>query len=268
VFKSQIKMAKAAYGTYTKELGSLFLFFILAITFSNVAYRLFGFRLIPIVKTGFDAFHNWCHVLLHLLVYSWLTYCLEWAWYGLGWLGSLLAPIIPWRPHIVIPGIVTDIALVSLAFTRVFQSTDLVVPRQEREAAEKAMTPAQWKEIQAIEGPFWGPIHRALDYTNARVWHLINRIQEFITYPIRGFPRVHRLARALLITVAATVFMWGFIRLAGYLINVYKCRKLTSPIMIVRNRFFRYFGLNFLGAVGATVAFIVVNGWLAEWTEH
>jgi hypothetical protein len=61
--------------------------------------------------------------------------------------------------------------------------------------------------------------------------------------------------------------MWGFIRLGGYLINVYQCRRLTSPIMIVRKRFFRFFALNFLGAIGASVVFIVVNGWLAEWTE-
>lgn len=262
-----IKTAKAAGRTYIEELSGFVLFFILVVTFSNVAYQLFGFRLIPVFKTPFDAFHDWLHFLLHVLVYSWLTYCLEWAWYGLVWLCSLLAPIIPWRPHIVIPGIVTDIALVSLAFTRVFQSTDLIVPRPERAAAESAMTPDQWNEIRTVEGPFWGPVHRALDYTNARVWQLIDTIQRIVTSPLQRFPKVHRVARALLITIAASVFMWGFMRLGGYLINVYKCRQLTSPIMIVRKRFFRYFGLHFIGAVGATVVFIVVNGWLAEWTE-
>jgi hypothetical protein len=58
--------------------------------------------------------------------------------------------------------------------------------------------------------------------------------------------------------------MWGFMRLGGYLINVYACRHLTSSIMDVRRRFFKYFGLNLFGAIGTTLVFIVVNGWLAE----
>lgn len=267
MFRDGIKTAKAAGKTYIKELGLIVTFFILVVTFSNVAYQIFGFRLIPIFRTAFDAFHEGCHFVLHILVYSWLTYFLEWAWYGLMWLCSLLTPIVPWRPHIVIPGIVTDIALVSLAFTRVFQSTDLIVPRADREAAERAMTSNQWEEIQTVEGRFWGPLHRSLERTNARVWHLIDGIQSIATHPLRSFPKLQRVCRALLITGAATVLMWGFIRLGGYLINVSVCRRLTSPIMTVRKRFFRYFGLNLVGAIVATAVFIVVNGWLAEWTE-
>jgi hypothetical protein len=60
-------------------------------------------------------------------------------------------------------------ALVSLAFTRVFQSTDLIVPRSVRAEAESKMTLDRWKEIEIVEGPFWGPVHRFLDRTNARV---------------------------------------------------------------------------------------------------
>lgn len=61
--------------------------------------------------------------------------------------------------------------------------------------------------------------------------------------------------------------MWGFIRLGGYVINVCVARSVMSPIMILRRQFFKYFALNLLGAIGATLIFIVLNGWLAEWAE-
>ncbi|MEO6024606.1 MAG: hypothetical protein ABIP64_16130 [Burkholderiales bacterium] len=142
-----INTAKAAGKTYFKEVGLLFTFFTLMVTFSNIAYKLFGFRLVPIVKIAFETFHDWCHLLMQVLVFSWLTFSIEWMWYGFTWLASLLMPIIPWRPHISIPGLVTDIALVSLAFTRVFQSADLIVPRAVREEAERGMTDHLWHEF-------------------------------------------------------------------------------------------------------------------------
>lgn len=257
----------AAGKKYLRELGLFFTFFILVVTFFNLTHKIFGFTLIPIVKTGFDAFHDWCAFILDVFVFSWVTYSLEWIWYGLTWLCSLLAPIIPWRPQINIPSLVTDIALVSLAFTRVFQSADLIVPRLVRAEAEVQMTPNLWKEIEIAEGSLWGPAHRFLDRTNARIWKLIEAIQRILCYPFRSFPKFCLVVRLVLITLAGSAFMWGFIRLGGYLINVYAARHLTSPIMEVRKRFFKYFGLNLLGAIAATLIFIVLNGWLAEWTE-
>ena len=87
---------------------------------------------------------------------------------GLFWTCSLFVFVVPWRPHIVIPGLVTDIALLSLAFTRVLQSADLIVGRSTRAAAERSMTPEMWDEIQKTEGPFWGPIHRFIERVNTR----------------------------------------------------------------------------------------------------
>lgn len=261
-----VSTARAAGKRYIKEWSLFVTFFVVVVTFSNVAYKIIGIRLIPIFETAFDAFHDWCHFALHIIVYSWLTFLVEWAWYGLVWLLSLLTPIVPWRPHIVVPGIVTDVALVSLALTRVFQTTDLIVPRSDREAAEEAMTRDQWEEIETVEGPFWGPMHRFLHRTNARVWQLIETILPIASFPFRSFSRIQKAIRALLITIAGTVFMWGFIRVGGYLINVYACRRLSSPIMNVRRRFFRYFCWNMIGGIVAASAFIVVNGWLAEWT--
>ena len=121
--------ANAARQKFFKELSLIGTFFVLTVTISNVAYGIFGFKLLPVFKVTFDTFHAWCHFILHIFVFSWLTYFLEWLWYGLIWFCSWFLPIIPWRPRIIIPGLVTDVALVSLALTRVFQSADLIVPR-------------------------------------------------------------------------------------------------------------------------------------------
>lgn len=265
--KDYFDTAKAAGQTYFKELSLFFTFFVLVVTISNLTYQIFGFKLIPIVKTAFDAFHDWCQLVLHLLVFSWVTYCLEFIWHGLTWIASLVSSIIPNWPNITVPSLVTDIALISLAFTRVFQSADLIVPRKDREEAESRMTSALWKEIERAEGPFWGPVHRLLDRTNARIWRLIDAIQNVVTFPFRRFPRCYAIVRPVLVTLAGSILMWGFIRLGGYVINVYAARRLTSPIMEVRRKFFKFFGLSLLAAVLVTLLFILFNGWIAEWME-
>lgn len=265
-FMAYLATVKAAFTKFSKELTLIGIFFVVLVTISNVAYGIFGFTLLPIFKVSFDAFHAWCHFILHMFVFSWLTYSLEWLWYGLIWLCSWFVPIIPWRPQIIIPGLLTDVALVSLAFTRVFQSADLIVPRPTRAEAERKMTHELWDQIQRAEGPFWGPVHRFLDRTNAGIWNLIDWINRLLTYPIRDFPKTSTLVRRVLTSLAGSVLMWGFIRLAGYIINVLAARHLSSPIMIVRRRFFKYFALNLLGAIAATAIFFVLNGWLADYT--
>jgi len=149
-----------AHGRFSKELGLVGTLFVVTLTLANLVHQLFGIRLLPFFQASFAAFHEWCRIVLHVFVFSWATSLVEWLWYGTTWVVSLLLPIIAWRPHIVIPPIVSDIALVSAAFTRVFGSTDLIVPRRERADAEAAMLPAQWKEIEKLEGPLLGPVHR------------------------------------------------------------------------------------------------------------
>lgn len=265
--RDYIKTAWTAGKSYFGEIGNLITFFVLVVTLSNLAHKLFGFRLIPQIKTAFDAFHDFFHFIMSVLVFSWLTSVCEALWYGFTWLLSLLFSVIPSWPHFIIPAIVTDIALVSLAFTRVFQTADLIIPRRVRESAEKDMTPALWKEIEKVEGPFWGPIHRALDRTNAGIWKLIELIQRILTHLFPHSPRYATYVRRTLITIAGAVFMWGYIRLAGYLINVSIAGHLESPMMVVRKRFLKNFGLSLLGAIGATALFFLCNGWVAEWLE-
>ncbi|CAG0941488.1 hypothetical protein BROC_01471 [Candidatus Brocadiaceae bacterium] len=252
---------KAEFKKYAKELSLIGTFFVVVVTISNMVYGIFGFTLLPIFKDSFDAFHAWCHYLLYIFVFSWLTYSLEWLWFALTWLCSLIVPIIPWRPQIFIPGLVSDLALVSLAFTRVFLSADLIVSRSIRAEAENNMTPEMWNEIQMVEGRFWGSIHRFVERANAGIWRAI----ESIAYPFRRFHKLYGYIRRVLIGLAGSVLMWGFIRLTGYIINVLAAGHLSSPIMIVRKKFMKYFLLNLLAAITASAIFFLLNGWLIEY---
>lgn len=260
--KKPLASIRKAFDTYSKEIALIGTFFVLTLTLANLVHRVFGIALLPFFQATFDAFHKWCHIVLHVLVFSWVTALAEWCWYGITWVGSLLLPIIAWRPQLVIPPVVSDISLVSVAFTRVFSSTDLIVPRVQRATAENAMTPERWEEIQNLEGRFWGPIHRFLERVNAGIWQLIDRLQSII--PAGRFARVRTATRAVSIGLAGAALLWGFIRLAGYLINLSMARRSKAPIMAIRRRFFRYFALNFLGACLTVAVFFILNAWLAD----
>lgn len=236
------------------------------VTISNISYRLFEFKLLPVFELTFDAFHDFCHYIMHLFIFSWLTFILESIWFCLTIICSWFLPIIPKWPLIVIPSLITDLALVSLAFTRVFQSVDFIIPRIEREIAENNMTPKLWNDIAKAEGSFWGPLHRLIERINTIIWNLIDSIHRISTFPIRKFPKLSLFLKRFLIVLAGSILMWGFIRLSGYIINVSAARHLDSPIMSIRKRFIRYFILNLIGAICAAAIFIVLNGWLAEWT--
>ena len=265
--ESKNKFIWSAGKNYAKELEYIGLFFLIIVTLSNIARKCFGFTLIPFFEITFDAFYNFTHYILHLFVFSWLTYFLKSIWYGTTLVFSLFLPIIPNWPKLVIPEVFSDLALVSIVLTRVFQSVDFIIPRKERADAENRMTPQLWNEIEKVEGPFWGFLHRVLDRINARIWNIIDLTNNIITYPIRKYPKLSLFIKRILITLSASVLMWGFIRLSGYVINVIAARHLNSPIMIVRKRFFRFFILYLIGAIVATVIFIITNGWLAEWTK-
>lgn len=188
---------RKAFDTYSKEIALVGTFFVLTLTLANFVHRVFGIALLPFFQATFEAFHKWCHIVLHVLIFSWVTALAEWCWYGITWVGSLLLPIVAWKPNLVIPPLVSDISLVSVAFTRVLSSTDLIVPRDQRREAEGAMTPEQWEEIQKLEGRIWGPIHRFLERLNNGIWRLIERLQALV--PVGRFPRVRSIIRAVLI---------------------------------------------------------------------
>lgn len=250
--------AKRTYG----ELGVAVTILAVWLAISNLTIRVFKPPLLPFLQATFEIFHQWCRFLLEIFVLSWLLPIAEAVSFSLIWVVCLFLPVRPWWPDITVPAAAIDVALVSIAFTRVFSSVDLIIPRDERAAAEAAMTKEQWALIPATEGPIWGPLHRFVERINASIWKWI----ELLITPLRSLPGILvSIARALLIGIAGSVLMWGFIRLAGYLINVLACRRLDVPVMRIRRRFLGFFGKVLLGAVLGTAAFIVGNGWAADW---
>ena len=253
---------KDTFRTFAKELTLIGTFFIVALTISNLAYKLFDFRLLPIVKGGFDAFHTWCHWVLSVMVFSWLIPALQSLCYGFSWILAQILPVDLWWPNITIPPLMADLSLVSIAFTRVFQNVDLIVPRSKRAEAEGQMTEDGWGAIESAEGRFWGPLHRFLERMNRWIWVSIDALTNIICFAV---PKLKPVVKSVLMVLAGCTLFWGFIRLAGYAINVSAAGRLCLPIMTVRKQFFRYFGLTLLGASIAAAIFILLNGWLAEY---
>jgi hypothetical protein len=126
------------------------------------------------------------------------------------------------------------------------------------------MTIDHWKEIERLEGPFWGPVHRSLERLNSYIWRLIERVQALIVPISSRFDKVRTIVRTLLIGLAGAILFWGYIRLAGYLINVPMAWHSTAPVMPIRRRFLRYFILNLLGAGLAVAVFFILNAWAAD----
>src|SRR5205085_9127638 len=129
---------------------------------------------------------------------------------------SVVLPISAWWPEFKVPGWVADFAIVSAALTRVFQTTDLIVPRAERANAEALMTDDHWDEIRSREGRFWGPLHRLTERINVPVWHSIHLLQRGICYPVRHrvTERHRQIVEQFLIGAAGIILMWGFVRFA------------------------------------------------------
>lgn len=260
--------AQRAQKAFARDLALAGAFFVLTISLISLAKTLFGYQFIHIFDISFASFHAFFHLILHVLVFSWLIFLMKLAFYSLLKVASLFADIKPFWPHIVFPVWISDFAFVSLALTRVFQTTDLVVPRAERAKAESQMNPDLWIEIEIAEGPFWGSIHKFLDHTNARIWHVVDRIKDVLIWPFPRREKYSLLARRIAIALLGVVFFWGYIRLAGYIINIIGSRSVSSPIMITRRKFFRFFCIHFVGAVAATVLFIVMNGWLIDYLNY
>ncbi len=259
-----IKLAiLSANKKYNKELGSFGIFFVLSITITNLIHRLFGFTLLPIFQVGFDAMHEFCRFILQTFVFSWVLYILESICYFILKVLSFVCPIIPYWPKFIIPHIIIDFILVSLAITRVFQSADFIIPRNLRQEAEELTTEEEWEEIRISEGYFFG-IHRFIERINFSIWAFINKSHGFLSAPFRN-KKTKAIIYSVVITFFAAITMWGFIRLIGYTINTILARKLSSQIMIIRKQLMKHFILHLIAALLTSFIFILLNGWIAEW---
>jgi hypothetical protein len=252
--------------SYSKELTYIVTFFMVVVTVSNFLYGIFHFALVPIFEVSFNSFHTFCQLIVQCLIYSWLIYIISSIFYHTMAIISIVFPIVPWWPKLAVPGWVVDIALLSAAITRVFQATDLIVPRSIRAEAESEMTPVMWNDIHAAEGSIWGPIHRSIEGVNAGIWALVDGAQIIMVFPIRRFilQRHVNIIRQVLIVLAGFVFMWEYIRLSGYFVNLLNCWRLSSPLMRMRKKLFKFFCANLVGALAVSGIFFVVNGWAVD----
>lgn len=167
--------------------------------------------------------------------------------------------------------------LLSLALTRIFWNTDILVPRFKRNEEFKKMTQEQEQEIKNKEGKFWWAIHQWLERRNINIWDITHFVEDKIVYPMFLYNRcVIRIPvvnlykpsncrvwksflHYMVIAFTAVFFMWGFLRLTGYLINITLCHSLDNPKMNVRKRLFKYYMVNFIGGTVATIYFFSSN---------
>jgi hypothetical protein len=251
---------------YRTELGLIFTVFLIAVTMTNFAYNIFGFRLTEFFEVTFSTLHDFLHVAMYLLVYSWFTPLLQVVWFGLTWLGSLMLHFIEpeWRV-IRFPQWWSDLALGSIVLSRAFDSAYLMIPWDERGPIydDHEKDPTKEIEIQVAHGPLSG-LHRITHLLTTGIWQSIRFVEKIITKPVMGMSLPQPIAEAILKNIASAVAMWGYIRLVGYGINVGMAGRLRHiPMMRMRVRIFKLFWISF--ALGAAVCsgFLYVNGLLA-----
>ena len=96
---------------------------------------------------------------------------IDWIYYCVTLFLSLFLSVIPFLPNLHVAEWFMNLAFISIALLKVFESSYLVVPKPERENAYKATTKEQLVLIDQAQGTFWGPIHKLTHVTNEFLWN-------------------------------------------------------------------------------------------------
>jgi hypothetical protein len=243
---------------YWQHLTVVFFVFVAAVNITDFVYREFGLRLSEFFVSKLDVFHAFLHWLLSILVFSWLKYLLGLLWYSCTWIASLLFSVMPWFPDIFFPGWVSNLMLISLVVSRLFDSAYQYVPRELRRKAEEETTKEMEGKIYRQLG-HWGPLWWLTQLKTKLIWKLVDWGDNILTRRVAGFALPHFFARGFVKALAAAVFLWGLTRLIGYCIIVMKVGNLTYPIIQVRRKVFRYFCISFVAAMIASSTFFMVK---------
>ncbi|HAX48665.1 MAG TPA: hypothetical protein PK850_11220 [Ignavibacteria bacterium] len=248
-----------------KKIGfiNVFSFILLTITITNFLLKYFSTNGNTIIKIVFNELQFYIHSGLYLLIYSWSTFIFEKLFYFLTWLLSLFLPIAPTTPRIIIPVFVSNALLLSLIITRIFQNTDYIVPREERAKIEKSTSKKQFDKIFKTEGKFWGNLHEKLEEINRKYYKVIEFFHAKLLFKFSKESRYSKFIRSLLIG-AGGIFLWGYVRLAGYIINLIGARKLKYPILEMRRKFFKHFILIMVLAVATSVMIVLLNNYIVK----
>lgn len=256
--QEKVKIRFAARQTLKEtfsRLGLLVGIFFVTVTLLNWVHALLGIRLIPVFEKTVSGFRSFIHYTLDLLFFQWITLAIDWLIYFATLLLSKLFQISPYLPDFQIPGWFMDLAIISIALLRVFESAYLVVPRSDRESAYSMTTEEHYKAIDIAQGIFWGRIHSLSHIANEWLWKLTDFIR------IRIFrSEESRIVRLIVIEILGGLLMWGFIRLIGYLVNVPLTLNIEAPVLAIRRKVFFVFCVCLCTAIFGIVLFYIVNG--------
>lgn len=254
--------SRSLFNRFSRELGVLSILFVVSVTMAYLIDEWFDPPLLSVFDDSFEIFREWIRGVLYWTVMKWVAALLAILWYCLLLILSSMFHVAPYLPEIPIPDWLLDMSAVSLILTRVFQGVDLAIPRSIQAYAESRM-PANWREeLWKQEGPIWGRIHRCFDVTNALIWKVIESTAK------RSGGSCRRIVRLILIGVASVGLFWGFIRLGGYVVNLWAARHIDSPVMANRRKFARFYVSLLLTALVCVALFFLYSGWVLDWERE
>lgn len=165
-----------AWGLFRREtkswgilFGQLFIFFVLVTAITNLAYGLFGFKLLPIFENTLEDIRHFVHGTLELLVY-----------WPLNWVSSSLAKVFFGAEFILpkIPSWFYDLALFSMILSRAERAAMMIA---------QPITGDTIVQRSLFERLMWGVILLAYVPTKAIVAPLRKYAPKYVSEPIRVF---------------------------------------------------------------------------------
>lgn len=250
-------LAESKRKAFGRELRAMLVALFFAGFLLNFIDRLFDLNLHPLAELGLSGFRRLCHLLVNEIIVHTITLPLRALWYALQLVAAEVLGFLPRWPDWNLPGWLIDLSLVSFALTRIFRSTDAMVPAAVREKAGQ-LTPSHLVDaMYEAEGPFWGKAHRIFENTNERIWKLVNKVNDFFDKLLgRRLWRLKKPIHAAVELFFGIVLFWGLIRAGGYTINVIGAREIRSPLMRVRRRFVGAYLLHLIAAAFALIGFL------------
>ena len=205
-----------------------------------------GIQLISGVENVFNAMRAFLHFCLEWAFYRWLAYLVDCLFYLAALLLSVFTPVVPHFPHFAVPGWLKDAALGSIVILRAFETSYIIVPRDERDGARAITTAAQWDMIRRAQGPFLKAIHDRIENFNRRMYDVTDWLTLILTAPTRWAgidPNnpVNRAVKKVVRELFAGVLMIGYIRVMGYLFFTVPAWNVDAPWPKASRKTFVYF---------------------------
>ena len=226
----------------------------------------FGFRMLPVFERTFDEVRRLLHFCMEWLFYHWIAMAFDYAWYCVSLALSVFFPIVPYLPDISIPSYVKEAGFISIIILRVFESAYLAVPRAERDAARAMTTDEQVENIEISMGKL-RPLHHHLHETNRAFYDF----SDWLILKLSSLFKSHGLAEGNLVAIGIRkaireiyggMMMFGYVRLAGYIIYVPGTWSIDAPTTRTIRKTFTFFVFCAVVALIAAMVFFWGNSFL------